>query len=109
MPVGHFVKKRAAIFLGQEFQEFSLPVRYAFFFLHHLIKIAIQAGTAFVGKRPLNATIAKGTGHRPADSTPAFTGINPIKRFVGGSRTDTIVGSVLPAFFPPAHHHFPAV
>ena len=109
MAVGHFVKDRATIFLDKELQEFCPPVRHPFFFLNHVIKIAILTGGPLVDKRPLCAPATERPGNRPADSARAFTGIDSVKGLVGGSRANTIFGGVFASLLPTAHHDFPTV
>jgi hypothetical protein len=79
MTVGHFVKDRATIFLDKELQKFCPPVRHPFFFLNHVIKMAILTGGPLVDKRPLRAPATERASNRPADSARAFTGIDSVK------------------------------
>jgi hypothetical protein len=57
----------------------------------------------------LRASTAECSCNRPADSAPAFTGIDSVKGLVGGSRANTIFGDVFPSLLPAAHHDFPAI
>jgi hypothetical protein len=71
-----------------------------FFAFKHSEKITVHALCFMAREFSVNC---------PADSAPAFTGIDPVKGFVGGSRANTIFGGAFPAHLPSAHHDFPTV
>jgi len=57
----------------------------------------------------LCTSVAECSGYCPADSAPAFTGINSVKGLIGGSGTNAILGAIFPSWFTAAHHDFPAI